>query len=174
MQIPDQYLDAKVSDFGEETKRDVSDAVAAGKMITLVGSTGTGKTRLVMAVYRQLRHGHKCMFIRVPEYVMELQSTYSEWGAHEVGNMVKKACDQDILILDDLGSEKTTEFVRASLFLIINHREMHGLCTFVTSNKSLGEISETLEERIASRLAAGLVIELDGADRRLSKGVPHD
>lgn len=174
METPDQYRSAKLSDFGEDIKSKVKRGMEAGSMITVLGSTGSGKTRLAMAVYRQLKYRRTAEFICVPEFVSELQSTMSKWGSHEVENMVKRARAFDgVMVLDDFGSEKMTEFVRQSLFIIINHREMYNRCTIITSNRSLGEISEMIEERIASRLASGLVINLELQDHRLPKGIEH-
>jgi len=75
----------------------------------------------------------------------------------------------DVLFLDDLGAEKMTDFVRQSLYAIINYREQHELPTIITSNYNLSNISGKIDDRIASRIAGMCeVIEIKGNDRRLS------
>lgn len=75
-----------------------------------------------------------------------------------------------LLIIDDIGSEKFTEWVRERLVSIINTRVSNGLSTIYTSNLSPEELKEGLEERIASRiLGYSGVIEIKGSDRRAAE-----
>jgi len=73
-----------------------------------------------------------------------------------------------LLFLDDLGAEKMSEWVAEQFYLILNFRYEAKLPTIITSNYSLGELSERLGDRIASRIAEMCdVVKIDGKDRRL-------
>ena len=73
-----------------------------------------------------------------------------------------------LLFLDDLGAENATDFVRDTLYLIINRRYEGKLPVIITSNLDLGELSDSVGDRIASRIAGMCdMVELEGGDRRL-------
>ena len=76
-----------------------------------------------------------------------------------------------MLILDDLGAEKVTEYVRQSLYTLINKRYLDNLPTFFTSNLSLDEIAARLDDRISSRIfeMCGAPIDLGNEDLRLKR-----
>jgi hypothetical protein len=72
------------------------------------------------------------------------------------------------LILDDIGTEKPSEWAQQNIFLIIDRRYETLRQTIFTSNLSLDELSERLGDRITSRIAEMCkVIELKGKDRRI-------
>jgi DNA replication protein DnaC len=75
-----------------------------------------------------------------------------------------------LLIIDDIGAERVTEWVRERMVSIINTRSSNGLCTIYTSNLSPKELTEELGDRIASRvLGSSQVVEISGGDWRLEK-----
>lgn len=73
------------------------------------------------------------------------------------------------VIFDDIGTEKPTEFVRATWFEIVDERYAWGLPTVFVSNLNTRQIAETLSDRIASRIASGKSIMMAGRDRRIEK-----
>ena len=82
----------------------------------------------------------------------------------QVLDMLKKC---KLLIIDDIGAERVTEWVRERLVSIINTRVGAGLSTIYTSNLSPEELKEGLGDRISSRvLGSSGVVEITGADRR--------
>ncbi len=73
-----------------------------------------------------------------------------------------------VLFLDDIGTEKTTDWAQQTLYTVIDHRYREVLQTVITSNLSLNELSDKTGDRITSRIAEMcVVIELKGQDRRL-------
>lgn len=81
-----------------------------------------------------------------------------------------------VLVLDDFGAERMTEWAREQLLLILSERYDQHRCTIITSNFSLGELAQRINEhandpsgeRIASRIAEVCVrVHVDGEDRRL-------
>ena len=76
----------------------------------------------------------------------------------------------EILILDDLGSEKITEYLRTTFYYIFNEREIWERPTIITSNLSLEELDNHLGARVSSRIAGSCeVLKFTGKDRRLEK-----
>ena len=69
-----------------------------------------------------------------------------------------------LLILDDLGREKTTDWTRDVLYDLINYRYSHRLPTIFTTNEDLGGY----DEAIASRVMSGVVAVFRGPDRRIA------
>jgi DNA replication protein DnaC len=69
--------------------------------------------------------------------------------------------------MDDLGTEKPSDWVIQTLYVIINSRYEEDKQTVITSNYSLEEIRKNLNDKIASRIIAMTeVIEIKGIDRR--------
>ena len=82
--------------------------------------------------------------------------------------MLKDYFNTPLLILDDLGAEKTTDWALQSLYIIINKRLSEELQTIITSNLSLDELRDKIGDRIASRIAGMCkIVKLTGRDRRL-------
>jgi len=157
------------------------------KSIFLTGGSGTGKTVFACSLAKKyIRKGYDIKFISFPAFIMELQSSFKKdkpkhglccdtsQNSFEIAEEVAKF--QGILIIDDLGAEKLTEFVRQIIYFIINEREQKCLTTIITSNFSLSELDEHIDSRVSSRISGMCkVIKLTGKDRRLDKKeVPHD
>jgi DNA replication protein DnaC len=107
-------------------------------------------------------------WITVPNLLLELRGSFKDKAESTEQDIVQEYSTVDMLILDDLGAEKSSEFSIQSLYLIIDHRYSEMRDTIITSNLSLREISEKVGDRIASRIAGMCrVIELKGRDRRL-------
>jgi len=88
-------------------------------------------------------------------------------------SLIQEYSEYDLLVLDDIGVEKNSEWVQQTLTNIIDKRYSEMRCTVFTSNCELGEIETRLSTRIASRIAGMcVVVRLAGSDRRvLAKGV---
>ena len=65
--------------------------------------------------------------------------------------MREDICSCDLLIIDDLGTENTTNFVLSKLFYILNERDIRGNATIISTNLVLKDISERYSERVFSR-----------------------
>lgn len=138
-------------------------------MAFLTGPAGTGKT--FMAVATALRwitsRGYGCRFLVCSDWLQEIKSGFHDNTAQRALHRAKKA---KLLIMDDLGAEMASEWVRDVVYSVINHRYNEILPTLVTSNLSLNEISQNYHDRLASRLASGLVVNTTRLpDRRVSQ-----
>lgn len=144
--------------------------------LVLLGPVGTGKTGTSLAVCRdgQLDNGHGVLFLPVSELLDKLRPGGPE-GELERLSAARR------LIIDDLGSERPTDWTAERLGVLINRRWLEERPTIATSNlpatrKSAPDgydgatLEEVLGERTFSRLVGGaVVLELGGEDRRRRK-----
>ncbi len=136
--------------------------------LLIVGPVGTGKTHLAVAVIREAyRPGCSIAFAQVPQVLADIRAGIGR-GDEEATAQIDMYSEVSVLALDDLGSERVTDWVHEQLFLIINRRYEEMLPTIITSNDSLEILEEHLGKRIASRLAGMCIgVALDGPDYRL-------
>ena len=141
---------------------------AAGRGLYLCGDVGTGKTHLAVAVLNELVRRKKVpsLFVTVPELLDNLRETYNKPGRN-LDEWMDAVQNADFLLLDDLGSERPTEWVRERIFVIVNHRYRDELPTVFTSNIGPKDLATQLGERTASRIIAMCDwIGLEGQDYR--------
>ena len=141
----------------------------AGRGLYFCGAVGAGKTHLAVAVMNELikRKRVPSLFVTVPELLDNIRGAYNDPGRNidEWMDTVKNA---DLLVLDDLGSERPTEWVQERLFVIVNHRYREALPTIFTSNVGAQDLFAQLGDRTASRIVAmcGKGIRIEGDDYR--------
>lgn len=147
--------------------------------IVFTGTTGCGKTHLAVSLWRELvleSRSREVFFITVPELLLEIRATFGQkksfdsWEKSDPNQTEEQVINNyskvELLILDDLGSEKTSDFTIQSLYLIIDRRNRELRPTIITTNLSLQEIEDNLGARIASRLADMTIIKINMPDYR--------
>lgn len=163
-------------------------AVAAAKLMTageigglfVYGVRGTGKTMLAAIIANErAKAGHPVLFASVPDLMADIRGSFKDGSTSETVQAVKET---PFLVLDDLGSEKMSEWVGEQLFCIVNHRYNERLQTVVTSNYSPTEIighmatvdrrgnviDDMQGQRIMSRIYGMCErVEIKGADWRM-------
>ncbi|HEY8287071.1 MAG TPA: ATP-binding protein [Chloroflexota bacterium] len=145
-------------------------AEAPAGWLVIMGGYGTGKTHLAAAIgnYR-LSLGEPALFMVVPDLLDHLRSAYapgSELGYDELFEAVRQT---PLLILDDLGTQISTQWAQEKLYQLFNHRYIFRLPTVFTTNSSLDEIGG----RLASRMSDPQIsycVTIDASDFR--GGVP--
>ncbi len=152
--------------------------------IVLFGNTGCGKTHLAVSIMRhhfvnnlqtlidkEWKNGYayqyeqQC-FITVPDLLLEIRSSFRSGAETTEEAVIEKYSTIPFLVLDDLGSEKTSEFAITTLYIIIDRRYRDELSTVITTNLTLQEIEEKLSARIASRLSGWINIKINMPDYR--------
>jgi DNA replication protein DnaC len=130
------------------------------------GPCGTGKTRQFYAAVRYCYiENIPCQWHKAGKLCREIQDDAIRDNRT---NIVDKLGDfNGVLLIDDFGSEKPTEYTIAQLGQIISAREEWRRRTIITSNNSLADIMQRMNDRIASRLSGGKVLVFKGDDRRL-------
>ncbi|MGN1341820.1 MAG: primosomal protein DnaI [Bacilli bacterium] len=124
------------------------------KGLYLTGNFGCGKTYLVAACFNELaKKGKKVAIVYYPEFLRELKESFSD-DFKNIFNKTKKA---ELLLIDDIGAETTTNWNRDEILgTILQYRMQESLPTFFTSNLSIKELEEHLagsdsEGKIKSR-----------------------
>lgn len=139
-----------------------------GRGLYFCGGVGVGKTHLAVAVLNELirRKRVPSLFVTVPELLDNLRGAYNDPG-RDLDEWMNTVQNADFLVLDDLGSERPTEWVRERIFVIVNHRYREALPTVFTSNIGPKDLAAQLGERTASRIIAMCDwIALEGEDYR--------
>jgi DNA replication protein DnaC len=139
----------------------------------LSGGVGTGKTHIAAALANSKIDNYVIsddaalraessehfycpailQFISFTELLSHIRQSYEE-KSDSAAEVIKKYKNTPLLILDDLGAEKTTEWAQSTLFEIIDHRYNEFLPLVITTNLTVKEISEKLGSRTADRLRA--------------------
>ena len=106
------------------------------------------------------------LYIFLPTFLEDLRDNYDNKDPEfdEILRMIKTC---RLLIIDDIGAERVTDWVRERMVSIINTRVSNNLTTIYTSNLSPEELRSELGDRIASRvLGSSQVVEITSGDRR--------
>ena len=120
--------------------------------LMLVGPYGCGKTHLAAAIlHRCAEYGVAGMFVVVPELLARIRTSYRT-GDGKAEAVIDTAKNAKLLILDDLGAEKASEWVKEQLYMLVNYRYEHMLPTVVTTNCNGAELEQELGRRTLSRL----------------------
>jgi DNA replication protein DnaC len=122
----------------------------------LWGRVRTGKTSLAASIaHERILRGDDVLFVTVPDLLEQLRRSFDheegELSTGQITDLVKQAT---LVVLDDIGAEKVSEWVADVLYRLINHRQSLHLRTVYTSNKSLVELEARLGDRIAWRIKA--------------------
>ncbi len=117
--------------------------------IVFTGPFGSGKTHLAAAIanYRA-SSGFPPLFISVPDFLDHLRATFSPNSATSYDRMFEEVRSAPLLILDDLGTQSMTPWVREKLYQLFNYRYYGELPTVITTIETL----EELDSRIRSRM----------------------
>jgi len=157
-----------------------------GLGLLFTGSNGTGKTHLAVAVLRELatRHGVSGQFWDYHELLREIRNSYDPSTAFTEFEVLEPIINMEVLLLDDLGAWKMTDWMNDTLFYLLNKRYLATRPTLITTNypdrePTAREVQqadtlvrrEYLIDRIGLRLRSRLleacaVIKLEGPDVR--------
>ena len=179
-----QHCDfANFRDYNESLKRAKARAIklaeafpAADRGLFLEGSPGVGKTHLAVAVLRHVvaATSARALFYDTRDLLRVIRSTYDPVVRTTEVEVLRPVMQADLLVLDDLGAEKTTEWVEETLNLIVNTRYSERRITVFTSNYP--DIPDETEPesllcRVGVRMRSRLhemceFLELRGADFR--------
>ena len=158
--------------------------------LLLIGSIGVGKTHLAVGIIKELivSKGIACLFYDYRELLKEIQNSYNDSVKATELDVLRPVFETEVLVLDELGAVKPTEWVWDTVSLILNARYNDNRTTIITTNypddpardgNGTSEFAraqraargETLGDRIGERMRSRLhemcrIVKMEGADFR--------
>lgn len=147
---------------------------AIGRCLLMLGKPGTGKTHLAAAIAAHvIQHGAATAAYRTVSSILQyIKGSYSRDSEYSEADAFDSLTAPDLLLIDEVGATKATEFEQATLFQIINARYEEQLPTVVISNLMPGELPAAIGERCVDRLreGGGIALVFDWASVRAEVG----
>ena len=136
--------------------------------LLLYGKTGLGKTHLSLAIAgNAVEEGYGVIYSSAQNLFNKLEK--DKFGKADA-NTEEAILDCDLLIIDDLGAEFTTQFTVSALYNIVNSRELESKPTIISTNLMPEQLTKDYGELIASRILSNYVmLYFDGSDIRQIK-----
>ncbi|UCF36614.1 MAG: ATP-binding protein [Acidobacteriota bacterium] len=169
----------------EKAMRFVEDFPKVERGLLFVGPCGVGKTHLSVAILKALikEKGLRARFVDEAELMRRLQFSYGPDSTDTEREVLTPLMEVDLLVWDDLGTGRPTDWVRDTIRMVINYRYTYQKHTIMTTNwllrdSKLGPLGtnkaaagQSLEERLGIRLFSRVmemceVVELSGPDFR--------
>lgn len=139
--------------------------------VYLTGPTGSGKTTFACSLAKKkILHRQQVGYVSFPKFLFQVQNSYGDPQANAWNITTKLLSGIDCLVIDDLGTEKQTDFSRQMSYLLINECEQNLIHVIITSNLSLSELETVIDPRVASRIAGMCqIFKFNAEDRRLNQ-----
>lgn len=206
VRVPERYIDCSFDAFKPRGKKSldtalffskslVADYPAVERGLLFMGPSGVGKTHLAVSIIKSLsQRGFSCLFTEFGSLLKQIQDSYNPISKTSELSVLAPIYEADVLVLDELGAAMPTDWVRDTMYQIINKRYNDKKLTIVTTNylddlpvpnepevesrnRKNQKAMTTLEERIGARLRSRLYemctkVEMVAEDYRIS-GLRH-
>lgn len=149
---------------------------AVDRGLLFMGTCGVGKTHLSVAILRELmeKKGVSCLFYEFGSLLKEIQNSYNPISQNSELKVLTPIIEAEVLVLDELGATKPTDWVRDTMMQVINTRYNDRKLTIFTTNYldvRRTEKEETLDDRIGVRLRSRIyemckTVFIEGNDYR--------
>ena len=136
----------------------------------LRGDVGRGKTHLSGAIANAVLAGGKTVIYKRAADLFDMIRRYKfEEGADRWQEVLEQLIGCDLLVIDDLGAERTTDFVTEQLVLLLEERNYRNKPWIINSNLKLSQIQDSYNTRVSDRImdrATMLVLERKNSYRK--------
>lgn len=136
----------------------------------LRGDVGRGKTHLSSAVANIVLEGGKTVIYKRAADLFDMIRRYKyEEGTQRWNEVLEQLIGCDLLVIDDLGAERTTDFVTEQLVLLLEERNFRNKPWIINSNLKLSQIQDSYNTRVSDRImdrATMIVLERPNSYRR--------
>lgn len=167
---PESY--ERMKQILENAKEYVSNFSKQRGNLLLIGKTGTGKTHISTSIAKEIiSQGYDVIYDSTQNIVSDFETDKFRSGYRESAPKSEKYLECDLLIIDDLGTEFSSQFTVSCLYNLINTRQNRGLATVISTNLTPKELASTYEDRIYSRIVGSdyRVLPFMGKDIRINK-----
>jgi DNA replication protein DnaC len=125
--------------------------------LVMAGSKGWGKTHLACCIVnKRVERNESAKFIGFPALLDELKSGFDDNSYQETLTFYQGV---ELLILDDLGAQRETEWSEEQLYKIIDHRYANNLKTVITTNVQRSQIDSRVVDRMEDSQSAAVFME---------------
>lgn len=182
-ELPERFRDRTFETFIENAQnraalkdsKQFSSEFPNHSSLLFIGPVGTGKTHLAAAIaHEQIKKSRSVLFGTVPSLLSRIKATYSDdHGTEQEVMSIFFRCS--LLVLDDLGKEKVSEWVEERMYEIVNGRYERNLPIVITTNVGLKAVKDRYRMNgvaIVSRLheMCPRGVMLNGPDYRMKRG----
>jgi DNA replication protein DnaC len=186
--IPRRYEECSLANYRPATNngsqlrafnyayRLVREYPSVNRGLLFMGTCGVGKTHLSVAILRELieKKGVSCLFYEFGSLLKEIQNSYNAVSQTSELTVLAPVIETEVLVLDEMGATKPTDWVRDTMMQVINARYNEKKLTIFTTNYTdtrRTPAEETLEDRIGARLRSRLyemckTVIIEGEDFR--------
>jgi DNA replication protein DnaC len=189
--IPSRYQHCELDNFANWSRTTEIARVAAEKFVIeypmpqpfgllFMGPQGIGKTHLAVGIIKKLirQKSVPCLFCTFPELLKEIQNSYNPSTQSSEMTILEPILDTQVLVLDELGAQKPSDWVRDQVAYVLNYRYNENKVTIITTNfmdqageGSKAAVMDSLAQRIGDRIRSRLFemckdIKMDGKDFR--------
>lgn len=155
--VPEKYIGGELGNYRVTSDNDRAVKIAKYMIehqpkrgAFLYGGCGTGKTYLASLIAQGfLRAGLTVRFFDMPGLLARIKDTFDT--KQSTGALLDDVCQCDLLVIDDMGAEKVTEWSVEQLYLVVNQRYNRGLPMVGTSNFDLNGLEKRLGDDITAR-----------------------
>ena len=139
--------------------------------LLLYGNVGVGKTFLSNCIARELLDsGHTVLYFSASEFFSVFERAIFDKDDEDARTLREYIQDCELLIIDDLGTERTNSFVSSILFNCVNERLLQKKSTIISTNISLETLANLYSERTFSRITSSYhMLKIIGDDIRIKK-----
>lgn len=155
--VADEEKKAKVLRVCQDYADNFNKHYNEGRSLLLLGNVGTGKTHLAAAIADQVikQTGSTALYRTVYGILQYVKGSFDRESEYNESDAFSAFIEPHLLIIDEVGATKTTEFEQQTLFNIINGRYEQQIPTIVISNLMPEELVQALGERSVDRLREG-------------------
>lgn len=144
----------KMFDLGKRYTDNFKECRQEGLGLLIYGQPGNGKTYLSSCIANELlKQFVPVICVSINGLLSRIQETYNRWGKEAEADVIKGLCNADLLIIDDLGTEKKTDWSESMIYNIIDSRYRSNLPLIVTTNLNINpmEVNGVLTELYGKR-----------------------